>query len=118
MPVHTHALMGLSAAVLGASGYGGAEVLRYLQGHPVIDVAMVAGATTAGRQLDDVVPGLTGALDTALVPVDEAASAPVDVLFSCLPSGELAGRLDEVAASVVVDLADDHRADPSWTYGL
>lgn len=46
----------------------------------------------------------------------EAAAAPVDVCFSCLPTGAL-GDLD-VAADVVIDLSDEHRADPGWTYGL
>lgn len=44
-------------------------------------------------------------------------SAGVDVLFSCLPEGAL-GELPTPAAGVTVDLSGDHRADPSWLYGL
>ena len=48
----------------------------------------------------------------------EAAGHPADVCFSCLPSGALTEILDDVAAPIVVDLSDDHRATPGWTYGL
>ncbi len=53
-----------------------------------------------------------------LVALDEAVAAPADICFSCLPHGELAPRVDEVASEVVIDLADDHRGAPGWVYGL
>ena len=107
--------MGLQATVLGASGYSGAEVLRHLSAHPAIEVACVAGASTAGSALGDVLPHLGRGSDLVLTSVDEAKRAPADVVFSCLPSGEL-GDLPE--SGCLVDLSDDHRADASWTYGL
>ena len=107
--------MGVQAAVLGASGYAGGELLRYLAGHPAIDVTAVAAGSKAGRDAAEVLPHLVGSHTPPLASVKEGVEAPADVLFSCLPSGHLP-TVD--AGRVVVDLSDDHRADPGWTYGL
>ena len=106
--------MGLTATVLGASGYSGAELLRYLSRHPAIDVVGLAGGTTTGRPVSQVLPHLT-AVDGALGSIGEVASTPADVLFSCLPSGSFP---DVHEARVAIDLSDEHRASPDWTYGL
>ena len=100
---------------MGASGYSGAEVIRYLSIHPAVEVACVAAGTTAGSALDDVLPNLGAGSNLVLASLDDAKRAPVDVVFSCLPSGQLG----EVAPDArVIDLSDDHRADASWVYGL
>lgn len=109
--------MGHSAVVLGASGYSGGELLRLLMGHPSIEVAATAGGRSAGRPLSEVHPHL-GGTDLSLVTPQEAAGIPCDVLFSCLPHGELAAAGLTFAADHVIDLADDHRAAPGWVYGL
>ena len=109
--------MGVTAVVLGASGYSGGELLRLLGGHPAIAVVAVGAHSRAGEPLGDVLPHLVG--DAArLLPIDEAAAVDADVCFSCLPGGELAPRVGSVAARVVVDIADDHRAEDGWVYGL
>lgn len=110
--------MGHRAVVLGASGYTGGELLRFLAGHPSIEVTLAAGGSRAGREVADVHPHLLGASDGRLVSLDEAMAAPADVCFSCLPHGELSPKVAEVAATVIVDLADDHRGAPGWVYGL
>ena len=112
---HKFSPMGVQAAVLGASGYAGGELLRYLAGHPAIDVTAVAAGTKAGRDAAEVLPHLAGSATPPLASVEEVLETRADVLFSCLPSG----RLPAVdGGRVVVDLSDDHRADPGWTYGL
>lgn len=109
--------MGASAAVLGASGYAGGELLRLLARHPSIKVAAVGGDSTAGQPLAQVHPQLAGWFDLVLVATDDLY-AEADVCFSCLPHGVLPGRMGSIDAGVVVDLADDFRADPDWVYGL
>ena len=111
-------MMGHQAVVLGASGYTGGELLRLLAGHPSIEVTVAAGGTRAGQAVGDVHPHLLGSHLDPLLSLDEALTAPADICFSCLPHGELAPRVGEVAAPVIVDLADDHRAAPGWVYGL
>ena len=107
--------MGVQAAVLGASGYSGGELLRYLAAHPAIDIAAVAAGSKAGREVGEALPHMVGSHLGRLGSLDSVLEAPADVLFSCLPSG----RLPSVPSDrVVIDLSDDHRADPEWTYGL
>jgi len=110
--------MGATATVLGASGYSGGEVVRILAGHPAIELAVAAGDAHSGRRLDEVHPQLAGAWDGELVAVGDALAEPYDVVFSCLPSGVLSPVVEDAAAEVIVDLADDFRADASWAYGL
>ncbi|MDP9067177.1 MAG: N-acetyl-gamma-glutamyl-phosphate reductase [Actinomycetota bacterium] len=109
--------MGVSAAVLGASGYAGGELLRYLSRHPALSITAVAGSTREGEATADVHPHLGHLRDLELVPVDQAANA-ADVCFSCLPHGVLPDHLTTVSSEVLIDLAQDFRADPSWVYGL
>ncbi|HWL66432.1 MAG TPA: N-acetyl-gamma-glutamyl-phosphate reductase [Actinomycetota bacterium] len=111
--------MGIQAAILGASGYTGGEVFRYLAGHPSIGVQAVAAGSTAGRPLAELHPGVAAvAGDLVLQPLEDVVGRSVDVLFSCLPSGRLKEHDAKLKADLVIDLADDHRADTEWVYGL
>jgi len=111
--------MGLTACVLGASGYSGGEVVRLLLGHPAFELGGVGAETKVGERLAEVDPHLAGAGAVRLVGAGEALRDDPDVVFSCLPSGVLEGHLDAVPDdTVVVDLADDFRAAAPWAYGL
>jgi N-acetyl-gamma-glutamyl-phosphate reductase len=48
----------LQAGVVGASGFGGAELLRLLADHPSIEIAAVFGESSAGRRLAELFPAL------------------------------------------------------------
>jgi N-acetyl-gamma-glutamyl-phosphate reductase len=109
--------MGARATVLGASGYSGGELLKLLAGHPSIEVVAAAAARRAGEPVSAVQPHLAGVLDLQLSHAEDALAEPADVVFSCLPSGGLRAHAAATDA-LVVDLSDDHRADPDWTYGL
>ena len=108
--------MGTTAAVLGATGYAGGELLRLLAGNPALDVLVAAGGSRAGIRSDDALPHLAGAGPARVATLEEGLATSADVCFSCLPPGVL--PLEDVDAEIVVDLSDDHRADPDWTYGL
>lgn len=106
-----------SAVVLGASGYSGGELLRLLAHHSDIEVVAAGGDRAAGEPLGYVHPHLAS-LPGVVVTAEEATSVAADVCFSCLPGGHLAKHLDDLEAPIVVDLADDFRAEAEWTYGL
>ncbi len=110
--------MSLKCSVLGASGYSGGEVLRVLAGHPRLETHVVSAATRAGSTVAELHPHLASDGDLKTIPLDEALDAEVDVVFSCLPHGEIASRVSEITAPAVVDLSEDFRADPGWVYGL
>ena len=109
--------MGAAAVVLGASGYTGGELLRLLAGHPAISVVAAAAGSWAGRSVAEAHPHLGDDGQLELVPVEDALGAG-EVCFSCLPHGTFPQHAGRVAAPVVVDLGDDFRADPAWSYGL
>jgi N-acetyl-gamma-glutamyl-phosphate reductase len=110
--------MGHSIAVLGASGYAGGEILRLLGAHPDVEVTTVSADRHVGRSVGELHPHLRACGNLPLVSAAEVAAAGADVVFSCLPSAALSETIHEIDAGTVIDLSDDHRADPQWVYGL
>lgn len=114
----------VKVAVLGASGYTGAELLRLLAGHPGAEVGVIGARTAAGEAVGSLYPHLSPFADRpfeALEPGEVAGRARF--AFLALPHGEsmrMAPALCE-AGLRVVDLAGDFRlpaeAYPQW-YGF
>ncbi|NIA23982.1 MAG: N-acetyl-gamma-glutamyl-phosphate reductase [Gammaproteobacteria bacterium] len=128
----------ISVAILGASGYGGGELVRLLDTHPSFEVVYLGAHTQAGSRLGEVQPHLVGR-DRILGPIDPAAVPEADLAFLALPHGASADPGLELAerGMRVVDLGSDFRMDtgeryalaygsrhpvpeslPAWTYGL
>jgi N-acetyl-gamma-glutamyl-phosphate reductase len=125
--------MGLRAAVAGASGYAGGELVRLLLAHPDLEPGPLAAGSNAGSPVTDVHPHLPQLAGEVFVSADPAALAEADVVFLALPHGQsaaLAARLP--AETPVVDLGADHRLRDatawqrwyggthagSWAYGM
>lgn len=115
----------IRAAVYGASGYGGAELLRLLLQHPDVEVRQVT-SREPGRRLDALHPGLRGLTDLALTPSDPDALDPtLDAVFLALPHGESTAAVPRIAARCpnarLYDLAQDFRTGhdaEGWVYGF
>lgn len=104
----------LRASVAGASGYTGGELLRLLLAHPEVEVVQATSETHAGRSVHSVHPNLRGYTHLRFVRLEDLR--PVDLLFLCLPHGEVAPRIAEFAgmAEAVIDLSADFRLrDPT-----
>jgi N-acetyl-gamma-glutamyl-phosphate reductase len=125
--------VGLTAAVAGASGYAGGELLRLLLSHPELSIGTLAAGTGAGRPVTELHPHLLALSDRSFVTTDPATLAEADVVFLALPHGESAAVAAELPDDrLVVDLGADHRlADAAawerfygtpyagrWAYGL
>ena len=105
----------MRAAVFGASGYLGAELLRLLSGHPGVEVVAAGAAENAGKPVAEVHPHLAG-LNLDLEVLDESVTNRADVAFLSLPHGESA-RLAPLlldSGMRVVDLAGDFRLPPDF----
>ena len=50
----------LRAAVVGASGYAGAELVRILSGHPDVALSVITSRQYAGVAFDTIYPALNG----------------------------------------------------------
>jgi len=109
-----------SIAIVGASGYGGTELLRLLRHHPSLSVLGLAGSSAAGSSVRSVAPNVpdgAGGADV-LTTVDVAALARADVVVLGTPdevSLELAPAL-LAAGTRVVDLSGAFRLDAA-TFG-
>lgn len=74
-----------TAAVYGATGYIGAEVLRRLLIHPHVEVRRVCAADHQGQLLGSAQPHLEGWSTLRYEAIPERETDPVDVLFLALP---------------------------------
>lgn len=128
--------MALRAAVAGASGYAGGEILRLLAGHPEIEIGTLTGNTNAGRRLGAVQPHLAPLAGRVLEETSTQALRGHDVVFLALPHGQSAAVAAELEALgedvLVVDCGADFRLTDaaawerfygtphagSWPYGL
>ena len=107
--------MAYRAAVVGASGYTGAEALRLLANHPDIEVAHVTAESNAGKRVAELFPGLAPAFrDTVLAPLDAADLRGFDIVFMMLPHGASQALMPQIVDDVthIVDLGADFRLPP------
>jgi N-acetyl-gamma-glutamyl-phosphate reductase len=106
--------------VVGASGYGGTELLRLLEAHPVMTATVIAARSRAGEPVRSVAPNLR--TDALLEDVDPVALGALDVVFLATPheaSLELAPDLVDRGVPVI-DLSGAFRlsaADHAEWYG-
>lgn len=106
----------MKTAILGASGYGGGELVRLVDGHPSFEVTYLGAHSQAGLSLGEVHPHLQQG-DRRLG--EMTADLPgIEVAFLALPHGESARLGSELAdrGIRVVDLGSDFRLDTAERY--
>ncbi|MFD1543077.1 N-acetyl-gamma-glutamyl-phosphate reductase [Nonomuraea guangzhouensis] len=123
----------MRAAIAGASGYAGGELLRLLLGHPEFEIGTLTAASSAGSALGAHQPHLPQLADRIIEATTPEALAGHDVVFLALPHGHSAAVAAQLPEdTVVVDCGADHRlTDPAawqefyggehagtWPYGL
>jgi N-acetyl-gamma-glutamyl-phosphate/LysW-gamma-L-alpha-aminoadipyl-6-phosphate reductase len=99
----------MKASIIGASGYGGGELLRLLLDHPQIEVAQITSEHHLGEYAYQQHPNLRKKTNLKFTSRDMLE--PCDVLFLALPHGEAQKAIDHYAslASKIVDLSADFR---------
>ncbi len=108
-PIHT--------AILGASGYTGAELLRLLQNHPAFHIVALTGDSQAGKPIEAVYPHLRGRNLPALVKHTEVDFSSIQLVFCCLPHGTTQEIIASLPAHVrIVDLSADFRLYDAASY--
>jgi N-acetyl-gamma-glutamyl-phosphate reductase len=109
----------MKAAVLGASGYSGLELLRILLRHPGIEIAAVTSEQRAGQPVGDAYPALRGCLDLRFEAADpERLASRVGLAFTALPHAASAPAVAALrkAGVAVADLSADFRLRELATY--
>ena len=104
-----------SIAILGASGYTGAELVRLIAGHSSMKITALGANSKAGQTMAQAFPHLRHMDLPSLVTVDEIDFSKIDLCFCALPhktSQEVIAALPKDLK--IVDLSADFRLrDPA-----
>lgn len=102
-------------AILGASGYTGAELARFIATHPGMEIVALSGDRKAGMPMGEVFPHLRHMGLPDLQKIEEIDFSAVDLAFCALPHATSQAVIAELPRSLkVVDLSADFRLrDPA-----
>lgn len=100
----------IRAAVLGASGYTGADTIRLAALHPALQLTTLIAKGHAGQSLAQVFPHLAGLELPKLVAPDEVNWDDVDVVFCGLPHGTAHAEIAKLPKRIkIIDMSADFR---------
>ena len=108
-------------AIIGASGFTGAELLRICAAHSEFEVIAATGDTQAGTAVADLYPSLAAAYgDMRFVSYDPSVVENADLVFLGLPHGASQSLVPALRGSVkhIIDLAADFRLDDPGLYPM
>jgi N-acetyl-gamma-glutamyl-phosphate reductase len=106
----------ITTAIIGASGYSGAELIRLLSGRDDVHVEKMIAHSSAGKPVSELYPAFNGRVKLSFEPFDPAIGQQVDVAFVALPSGEAMKVVSQLHGTQarIIDLSGDFRL-PSIT---
>lgn len=104
---------------MGASGYGGVQLVRLLQDHPLVEIVYLGGQSSAGKPFCSLYPHLGHQVELMIEPIDlDKIASRCEVVFLSLPNGlacDMAPKLLEKGC-YVLDLSADYRFTNLDTY--
>lgn len=109
----------MDVGIVGASGYGGVELLALCAGHLNLDVKVATANSHVGELISAHTPSLSAAYPTlAYSAVEPDTLDGLDLIFFALPHGESQQIVPEVISKVggIIDLAGDFRLNDKSIY--
>lgn len=104
-------------AILGASGYTGAELVRLIATHPQMQIVALSADRKAGMQMAEVFPFLRHLDLPTLVKIDEIDFSGVDLCFCALPHATSQAVISKLPRDLkIVDLSADFRLRDGAAY--
>jgi len=98
--------------VVGASGYGGVQLVRLLMDHPEVELVYLGGESSVGKRFSDIYPHLSHIVNQRIEAVEpEKIATSCEIVFLSLPNGiasQIAPTLVERGCKVL-DLSADYR---------
>ncbi len=111
-----------SIGIVGARGHTGAELIRMIAEHPVLELAFVSSRELDGQCVSEHSDAYTGELRYEKLDPQAVAARKADVVILALPNDKSAPfveAIDDVRPdTLLLDLSADHRFDADWYYGL
>jgi N-acetyl-gamma-glutamyl-phosphate reductase len=108
--------------VIGARGFTGAELIRLIARHPMLELALVVSRELEGQRVSANVAEFIGDLCYANFGPEQIARENLDVVILALPNGKATPYVAAIDANdpqcIIVDLSADYRFDSAWYYGL
>ncbi len=105
-------------AVLGASGYTGADLVRLAITHPQVEIVALAANQKAGQTMADIWPHFAPYPNLPrLIRADAVDWSGVDAVFGCLPHAASAELLSTLKNTKIIDLSADFRLLDAEVYG-
>jgi N-acetyl-gamma-glutamyl-phosphate reductase len=109
----------IAVGIIGASGYGGVQLVRLLLEHPKVEIVYLGGDSSAGKLYSELYPHLGHCVDLNVEPIDiDVVASRCQIVFLGLPNGlacDLAPQLLEKGCKVL-DLSADYRFSDLETY--
>ncbi|MCL6425778.1 N-acetyl-gamma-glutamyl-phosphate reductase [Bacillus subtilis] len=109
----------MKIGIVGATGYGGTELVRILLHHPHAEECILYSSSGEGNVYSEGYPHLTGLADQKLKPIDmNTIKHEIDIMFLAAPPGvssELTPKLAD-AGIPVIDLSGDLRIQEPAEY--
>ena len=111
----------MKAAVIGASGYSGGELLRLIASHTHFEFVAAIAHTQAGELISSVHPQLSGIYPGSFSAFKKEDVAEAELIFLALPHGESGKLINEHGEAFkgkkIVDLGADFRlsSPDSWS---
>ncbi|HEY9858894.1 MAG TPA: N-acetyl-gamma-glutamyl-phosphate reductase [Candidatus Obscuribacterales bacterium] len=105
--------------IIGASGYGGVQLVRLLIDHPGVELVYLGGESSAGKAFAELYPHLNHRVDLIIEPIDlDQIAARCQVVFLSLPNGLACQMAPALLAKgcKVLDLSADYRFSNLETY--
>lgn len=109
----------LPVGIVGASGYGGVQLVRLLMDHPLVEVVYLGGSGSAGKLFSSIYPHLAQSVDLVIEPIDlDLIAKKCRIVFLSLPNGLAWKMAPELLAKgcKVFDLSADYRFSNLTTY--
>ena len=101
----------ISASIIGASGYSGAELMKILLRHKQVRIEKLFANSSVGKRITDLHPWFGGRVDSIYERYSVDAACTSDIVFVALPSGEAMNMVPELLerGKRVIDLGGDFR---------
>ena len=114
----------IKVAIIGASGYTGAELIRILLNHPKVEITALVANSNAGQKIEQLYPHLANYNLPDLKKIEDVDFTNIDAAFGCLPhttSQETFKKIlsdDKNSHLKIFDLSADFRLEDPANYSL